>query len=225
MNTPPDGILALPNGQWVLEHDSHLSRWAEQHGQIITDPLVFKFLKPHLKDVKVVWDLGAAIGDHTRQYLDWGMQVYAFEPNPISFTCLEHNCPEAECLPYAASDKDGSLNFSLLENAGASRVTKDGEWSVEAKRLDGLGLPDPDFVKIDIEGHEVLALHGMAEMLERRKPIVFIEVNAGALDSQGFKPGHITDFFYDVGYGNKAFVYPMNCGFSSPQFDLLLLPP
>ena len=138
---PPPGILALPNGQWVLEHDSHLSRWAEEHGTIVTDPSLFRFLDPYLKNVEVVWDLGGCIGDHSRHYADLGKTVIAFEPNPVAFTCLEHNCPEVICLPYAASEKDGSLNFTILENAGASRITAQTEPMENASRLPSVCVP------------------------------------------------------------------------------------
>lgn len=221
---PPPGILALPNGQWILEQDTHLSRWAEQHGTIVTDPHLFKFLAPHIKDVKVVWDIGANIGDHTRQYLDWGKKVVAFEPNPLAFTCLEHNCPEALCLPYAASDKDGSLNFTILNNVGASRISPSGEWSVEAKKLDDLDLPAPGFAKIDVEGWEPSVLRGMERVLFEHRPIVFVEINHEALRVAGFTHGDIFGFLWKLGYRNEPVFYPPKAGLSDLQLDCLFLP-
>ena len=35
-------------------------------------------------------------------------------------------------------------------------------------------LPEPDIVKIDVEGVELDVLHGMAETIARRKPRLFV---------------------------------------------------
>ena len=223
---PPDYIKVLPNGQWVLVHDSHLSRWSEQHGTIVSDPNVHKFLRPYLTapGVDVVWDLGANIGDHTRAYLDLGKTVVAFEPNPAALVCLGHNCPEATCLRVAASDKEEMKGFQPLENVGASRIVEVGAFEVQCVRLDDMTLlPPPDFIKIDIEGWEMHALEGMKETLRAKKPAVFIEINRGALADNGFTPEHTTDFMENLGY-SRMLLYPEKADWSWPQFDALFLP-
>lgn len=227
MSLPP-GIKSLPNGQWVLEHDSHLSRWAEEHGTIVSDPYLMKWLKPKLGRCKVVWDIGANIGDHTRQYLDWGMHVIAFEPHPTAFACLEWNCLEALCLNLAASDVNGSVNFVTNENVGASRIAEDGEWSVPAVRLDDLvaqgKIRSPNFVKIDIEGHEVRALAGMRNTIEEHRPIVFCEMNRDALAANGYAPADLFKFFAEYGYGEPE-LYPPGVSREDEQFDALFHQP
>ncbi len=224
MTTPPPGIEPLPNGQWVVEGDTHLGLWAKQKGTIVTDPHVFAFLKPHLTGVKVVYDLGANIGDHTRQYLDWGMQVVAIEPHPVTFRCLEHNCPDAVCLNVAASHEAGSLPFTGLDNVGASRVHKDGEWSVPAVAMDDVpDLPPPDFVKIDIEGFEPNAITGMAGTITRHKPILFMEANRGALEANGFTVEGLIEQVRSLGY-REPILYPEGAKMDWPQFDMMFLP-
>ena len=183
---PPPGIETLPNGQWVVEGDTHLGLWAKQKGNIVTDPHVFLFLRPYLVDVEVVYDIGANIGDPTRAYLDMGKQVFAFEPHLLAARCLLNNCPEAVVYAWALSDEEGDLNFANLDNVGASRIRPDGENKVTAVRLDDLKLPPPQFVKIDVEGFEPRVLRGMKETLKKYRPIVFIEINEGALADNGF---------------------------------------
>lgn len=224
MNLPP-GIEIVPGTDfWVVEGDTHLGLWARQHGHIVTDPNLFNFLRPYVKDCKVVWDLGANIGDHTRQYLDWGMQVVAFEPHPVTFKCLEHNCPEARCINVAASNEAGSLNFKSLDNVGASRVHKDGEWQIPAVALDDIpDLPPPDFVKIDIEGFEPFALSGMEGVITRHKPIIFIEMNRGALAANGASPEGLHDAIRSLGYYNFH-LYPRRASWVWEQFDCIYLP-
>jgi FkbM family methyltransferase len=221
-------IEILPNGQWIVEGDTHLGAWAKQHGNIITDPHLFKWLKPHVENARVVYDLGANIGDHTRQYLDWGMKVVAIEPNPTAFRCLEHNCPEAECFNIAASDHKGPLGFTQIDNVGASRITAGGDIEVPAYPLDGFFAYRadllPGFVKIDVEGYEMFALRGMEKTLKMCKPIIFIEVNRGALEANGCTPEDITSFLRDyLGYTNFSY-YPVEAEWGWPQFDLLCKP-
>lgn len=218
---PPPGIEQLPNGQWVVEGDSHFAVWAKQRGNIITDPGLMRWLKPHLEGVKVAYDLGANIGDHTRAYLDMGMQVVAIEPNPLPFQCLQKNCPTARCLQVAASDTAGVATFAQSENVGASRIAPGGGMQVITVALDSLDLPDPGYVKLDVEGYEVFALRGMIETLKRCKPIIFCEVNRGALAANGHTPEDITSLLRDyLGY-TKFSYYPPNAEWSDPQFDLL----
>lgn len=217
------GIEELPNGQWVVAGDTHLGKWAKEHGSIITDPYLFRFLQPHLSEITTAWDIGANIGDHTRQYLDWGKTVVAVEPNPLAFRCLVHNCPEALCVNIAASDAEGELRFSPLDNVGASRITPDGPVAVLAKPLDTLDIPAPDFVKIDVEGWEVEALNGMLRTLRKHKPVVFIEVNRAALATNGRSPEDITEILRDLGYSDFV-PYPSGIMWTDPQFDILAKP-
>lgn len=223
MNTPPPGIEALPNGQWVVAGDTHLGLWAKQKNNIVTDPHVFLFLRPYLKDVEVVFDVGANIGDHTQAYLEACDLVYAFEPHPLSFQCLQHNCPGAHVFNIALSDEKGELSFRGLDNVGASRVRPDGGIKVEAARLDDLALPAPQFVKIDVEGFEPKVLKGMKETLRQHRPLVFIEVNAGALADNGFSAEDIRKVFDDLGYSYSKF-YPVHAQPDWPQYDLLFIP-
>lgn len=213
----------LPNGQLIIKGDTHLSAWAKTHGSIITDPSLFRWLKPRLEGVKVVWDVGAAIGDHSRQYRDWGMEVHAFEPNPLAYECLTHNCPDCECYNIAASDEVGELQFTQLDNAGASRITPNGEITVSAYPLDSMDLPAPDFVKADCEGFEMRVLRGMRETLTEYKPIVYCEINAGALAANGESYESVRGFLESLGY-TDFLTYPPNASYSDLQFDLLVKP-
>ena len=220
---PPKGIKALPNGQWVLVDDTHISRWAEKHGQIISDPNLMDFLRPHLEKVDVIWDIGAFIGDHTRFYCDLKKLVIAVEPNPLAYACLEHNCPDARCFNIAASDTKGILNFVKSPNAGASHLVDDPYGQVLAARIDDVVTTLPGYIKIDVEGWEMNALMGMENTIHEAKPIVYIEVNRGALRRAGADPQEIVDFFTGMGY-TRFDVYPAKAKWGDPQFDLLIQP-
>lgn len=220
---PPTGIKSLPNGQWVLENDTHISRWAEQHGSVISDPHLFRFLDPYLHDTNVIWDIGAFIGDHTRHYCNLGKKVVALEPNPLAFQCLQHNCPEALTINAAASDEKGTLFYGEADNAGASRIAENGNSVIEAVVLDDLILPAPDFVKVDVEGWEVNALWGMRRKLAAHKPMLYVEINRGALAGNNKTPEDVFALLEDFGY-TKQQIYPNTASYEDAQYDVLFLP-
>ncbi len=66
-------------------------------------------------------------------------------------------------LPYAATDRDGSVGFSVNQgNRGMSRIDTDGATVIDGRTILSLlaeaGIARPDAMKIDIEGHEYPAL-------------------------------------------------------------------
>lgn len=225
MTTPPTGIVVVPGTDyWVVEGDTHLGAWAKQKGDIVTDPHLFKFLGLYMADVKNVWSIGANIGDHALHYIRTGKRVVAVEPHPVTFRCLQHNVPDALCLNLAASHEAGSLNFASCENVGASRVHKDGEWSVPAVAMDDIpNLLAPDFIEIDIEGWEPNAITGMAGTITRHKPILFLEANRGALEANGFTVEGLIEQVRSLGY-REPILYPERAKLDWPQFDMLFLP-
>jgi len=222
MTTQSDEFFELlSNGQMILKEDTHLSAWAKEHNNIVTDPYLFLFLEPHLTDVNCIWDIGANIGDHTRAYLDMGKDVYAFEPNPYAFKCLCHNCPESKNYNLAASSKKGTLSFELLSNVGASRISEKGDIHVSSVQLDSLKLPKPDFIKIDIEGWEMHALSGMKKTIRKYKPKLFIEINHGALSANGHSHLDIINFISEFSYEN-VITYPIGSTYEDLQLDILV---
>lgn len=221
---PPPGITVLPNNQWVITDDTHLSLWAQQKGTIVTDPNLFRFLHPYLTDISTIWDVGANIGDHARQYLDWGKQVVAIEPNPLAFLCLSHNCPEAILVNAAASNSAGEhLRFMRLDNAGASRIHPNGDILVPTVILDWENLPTPGLIKLDVEGWELFALCGMQETIEKHRPLVFCEINRGALAANDITPDMLTSWFAERDYYTDVH-YPAKALPTDEQFDILFIP-
>lgn len=215
----PQGIEELPNGQWVVEGDTHFTVWSKTKGTIVTDPNLLEWIRPRLEGVKVVFDCGANIGDHTRWYLDQGFEVVAFEPNPVVFQCLEHNCPEATCKQVALSDVAGVALFAQLENVGASRISDQGGIQVLTVALDSLNLPAPDYVKLDVEGYEAFAVRGMSKTLTRHKPHLLVEMNRGALNANGVSPETLHEAILSFGY-SRFELYPKSAGWTWPQFDV-----
>lgn len=143
-----------------------------------------------LKTNPVVFDIGANIGDWTGSFLNKnaGGKVYAFEPVSATFAFLAQRFQgqsRVELCQAAVSDKTGSCVIrveGLLSGSNSlyrmpdekcanmetvSTIT--GDEFVAAK-----GIQEIDYIKIDVEGHELGVLHGFRKLISERR-IRFIQ--------------------------------------------------
>jgi FkbM family methyltransferase len=215
-------IRELPNGIWVVSNDTHISKWVEEHNSLKCDPYLFRWLEPLLQGCKRAWDVGANIGDHTRFYLDIGLSVCAFEPNPDAYECLKRNCWEAICKNLAASDMRGTIKMTISDNVGASYVDENGQVEVDTIPLDELeeAIWPPDFIKIDVEGFESKALAGMEKMVRAKKPKLFVEFNRSALERCCSSPKQLKEQIESYGY-TQFQIYPPHATTEDAQYDYL----
>jgi FkbM family methyltransferase len=211
----------LPNGIAVIDGDSHISRWVEEEGRLDHDQNALPLILEHIKEGDVVIDAGAFIGDHTIAYtkaVGINGYVIAFEPNPVAFQCLVHNCPNANLFNYGLGSGTRSAFLQTNENAGASYLGESGE-EVRLMCLDELNLDRLDFIKLDVEGYEVEALKGGINLINKFRPKMWIEVNRWCLDKQGSSVKELLEAVASMGYQMEP--YPEHGG---DQYDILCLP-
>jgi|SRR5579883_1140544 FkbM family methyltransferase len=146
--------------------------------------LLWRLLKPGMTFV----DLGAHIGCYTvmgATIVGETGRVYAFEPCPENADLLARNVvlngheERVRIVRKAVADTTGEAVLMVdVEDTGSSSMISQGDDStrsitVPTTSLDeffaGEGWPKVDLVKMDIEGAEIAALRGMAE-LSRRNP-------------------------------------------------------
>jgi FkbM family methyltransferase len=220
-------LTKLPNGNTIatIEGDTHIGRWAIEAGRVDHDQNMLPLLRPYIPKGGTVVDAGAFIGDHTVFYADCvgpRGQVHAFEPNADAFECLHYN---TKGLPVTLHNAGlgiapSTASIAHSDNAGASHLTEGT--SCRIITLDSLSLPRLDFFKLDVEGFEVMALRGARETIQRCRPVMLIEVNAGALARQGYEPLHIFAELHKLGYQWRN-VYAKE-PLSGDQFDILCEP-
>ncbi len=164
----------------------------------------------------VVLDIGANIGYYTlllANLVGENGQVYAFEPEPANFSILKENVRlnhyQNICLePRAASNVNQVMDlFICEENMGMHRLYSSlccsGKIAVEAVVLDDYlkeKINRLDFVKMDIEGAEFMALTGMKYLIGKYQPTLLTEFSPAALFECGVLPQHYLDLIWSMGY-------------------------
>lgn len=223
----------LPNGIAVIEGDTHISRWVEQSGRLDHDQNALPAILARIRPGDTVIDVGAFIGDHTVAYaVKTGLagMVHAFEPNPAAYECLLHNTkdrPNVHCHNYALGDMaNHAAAMHYDANAGASHLAGAASLDdpvIDIVRLDEFLLCHVNFIKIDAEGYEPKVLAGAAQTIARCRPILYVEVNEGALNRQRSSGAALLRQIAGLGY---AIEEPPHRG---PQYDVfcppLLKPP
>jgi FkbM family methyltransferase len=133
-------------------------------------------------------DVGANVGTWTSPLCQLFDEVLAFEPDERNYSQI----PTAENLTVvkaAVSDQTGETPFFVRSSSGHNSILElhpiGGEGMapvpvVEEKTVSCFSLDDAcgngaDFVKIDIEGGEVLALQGIVDVLKWSRTLFVIE--------------------------------------------------
>ena len=150
----------------------------------------------------VVWDVGANVGYYSRKFAYAAGaegRVYAFEPSPITARRLRAAVGEnvrIAIVPKAIGRAPARLRMvqGADELGATSRVVgRDSrEDALEIEVDSGDRLVDageaaaPNVVKIDVEGHELEVLQGMAELLrDTGLRAVCVEVHFQLLNERG----------------------------------------
>jgi FkbM family methyltransferase len=172
-----------------LEPWAHRARWLFGARQRIRHPELWELyleekrlpniLSMLLTKDSCCMDVGAHIGSFLSlltRFAPAGGHI-AFEPSPSKARMLRRRFPDVLVLEEAVSDTDGYANF--CENYQSSGFSKlgDGEnsYKVRTHRIDGIPIDRLDFIKLDIEGHELAALRGARETIRKLKPALMFE--------------------------------------------------
>lgn len=191
--------LATPQGnRTIIASPASSLRYLNPFA-VIRDKPLFDFCARFVKPGNRVWDLGANVGVFTfsaAAAAGPGGSVIAVEADSFSAWLLTRSCllvPDSDARPVvltvAISDRNRIDRFSvpersrasghLLQSAGSTQaggtrqvnhvVTTDLNW---LRRETG----DPDVVKIDIEGMELVALSAAPQLLTEARPVLHLEV-------------------------------------------------
>jgi FkbM family methyltransferase len=155
-----------------------------------------KFMKQFCPEKASILDVGANVGNHSI-YFDKFFDpeiIYAIEPLPKAYRLLLANVALNYChkinLDYIglALGHVETIGYPVEiyeNNLGSTRIFHEkidykGQHfePVNVVRGDSIfGDKKIDFIKMDVEGMEMVALEGLTECIEKNRPNIFIEVS------------------------------------------------
>lgn len=165
---------------------------------------------PRLPARRNVLDVGANIGVHALSFSGHFEHVHAFEPHPLTFQILAFNSRLAKNVTAhqkgASSEAFVAKAVSVPGNIGAAHIVTESGTHAESiefacDRLDAM-LPEEvkssvDFIKADVEGHELSALQGAEDILTRSSPLIAFELLRSKDPAQG---AALIGFLQERGY-------------------------
>lgn len=180
---------------------------------------------PYLDDKAVIIDVGAHCGQISKLFCKYfpNGHIYAFEPGSYAWSILSkmqlfHRYKNLTITHQGLSDKaqtqilhipikqSGSIGFGL-SSLGTHQSTYFDDMIHEEISLTTLdnfakqhGITKIDFIKIDIEGHEMHMLQGAEQILKRDKPVIYMECDDNMLISHGYQTKDIFDYLAQFDY-------------------------
>lgn len=205
IHTSEGSIAYYKNDAFILEE-------VGKSGKIFEASLVFNKLFNIIRESSVVIDGGSHAGSHTILYksINPNLEVHCFEPQLKMFELLKYNVKQNNLsnvnlhnLALANKKVRVSMGNTVLEinklfdnlsyggnqdfNLGGLGIGFGGE-EVETTSIDNLNLSKCDFIKLDLEGSESVALIGATKTIEAFKPAILFEYNHHQID----------DSYYDL---------------------------
>lgn len=155
-------------------------------------------------------DIGANVGNHSifvaKTFPD--AKVIAFEPHPDAFAVLSANVSfnrlsdRISLVNKALSDTYHTATIRTpAHNLGGSTLELDIRGKSKADYFDicGTVIGDDyldtliDFIKLDVEGHELKVLSGLSNTIKEMRPTIFVEVDERT-------DCLVQDFLFNLGY-------------------------
>jgi FkbM family methyltransferase len=152
---------------------------------------VSAWLAAQIRPGMTIFILGGHVGIHAlyaAKLLVGAGCVYVFEGWPENCEALKTNIrinprlePQIQAIASCISDHSGSIAMSAGSSDGKHHVSADS--GAEAISVPAVTLDDftaehalrPDLIVMDIEGHELAALHGGQRIIESCRPLLLLE--------------------------------------------------
>lgn len=172
------------------------------------------FISPFLQPNFNVIDVGANIGTHTVWFSKRCHQgfVHAIEPQFYIFELLNtniilNNAFNVKPFNAVCTNEHKSLKLMNLPPISAKPINygefkvHDHEHGIETRciRLDD--FQNIQFIKVDVEGHELAVLSSGETLLEKEKPLLYVEFN-----NHVGNPA-LLDYLWSLGYKTYWHVY------------------
>ena len=199
--------------------DSLIFRIAMEEGGVYERDNL-KLIQLFLKPDTTLFDVGANIGMMAVPilYSQPVLKVISVEASPNSLSYLKKTHDAAsfrerwQIIDKAVADQPGVVDFHISKSANGAldglRNTDRAEIvdtiKVECTTLDTIWKeqqqPEISFIKIDIEGADLLALRGAKDCISKCRPVILMEWNQINIKPFGFTNAALMDFVKEINY-------------------------
>jgi FkbM family methyltransferase len=162
-----------------------------------------------LSGKNVAIDIGVYEGWFSYAMSKLFLKVYSFEINGEIARNLTACTENVELVTVGCSSTcqdailyipivDGLPQFgwASLEPGNHPDASSHIEKSVQIRPLDDFDIQGVDFIKIDVEGHELEVLKGAFKTISSNMPVILVEIKDKNVDS-------VTEFLSGIGYNRK----------------------
>lgn len=132
----------------------------------------------HVTDWSVCVQAGGHFGIYPKHLSKMFGAVYTFEADSSNYKELVETCGEENniiCHNNALSSHSRFMDVVHLEGGNTGQNTVMPGSQVKAVTIDSLNLTSCGLIQLDIERHELFALMGAIETIEKFKPVIILE--------------------------------------------------
>ncbi len=169
---------------------------------IVWEEAIINKMQHHIKNKRNVIDIGAHVGTHSICYAKMITgNVYSFEAQAEIYDILKKNIEYQNIKnifiyhvaighlnDYEVTINDKAIDGQKLKNGIEYHTLNpmnyggvqlgEGSEKVIMRTIDSYNLEDIDYIKIDIEGCEELAIYGALNTIEKYRPVIIFEYRA-----------------------------------------------
>ena len=184
------------------------------------EPYMHNIFEKYINLDSIVLEGGCHIGTHTLKLASLCKHLHAFEPLPssnklLTYNLKTNNITNVSLYCEGLSDLIGKTQYAwvlefnpgcagLMNNPMPMNCSKpiDKPINVKLTTIDTLNLQKLDFIKLDIEGYELMCINGGINTIKKYKPIIILE-------SWSSNEGT-----YDINYTTNTFNILINIGYN-----------
>jgi FkbM family methyltransferase len=207
-------------------------------------------IKKYLKTDDVCIDVGAHAGAYSMPLSNIVKDghVYAFEAFPyyaevLSQTIKVLGKKNITVVNKAVTDENRLVQIAWKHGNGrwftqTTHMARIGEDLIEPLMVEGITLDTfikthvatkVRFVKIDVEGGELMVLRGASKLIEAARPICYLELYREYCRSYGYEPEEVFNIFEKMEYGsfiisNESSIKPVDRLTYEGRGDILFIP-
>lgn len=187
-NNANNEIIEIMPGKQVYILPHNILHYYKTFG--LFENILIEYCKQFCNKDSIFLDIGAHSGTYSIALAPYCNQVYAFEPQKMTYYCLcgsvaLSNLSNINCLQYGlgSTEQRGKQILNIVSVDGGSstlhaRTDVLCYEEIDMKTLDDLNLLNISFIKMDIEENEYYALLGARETLNKNNfPNILFELN------------------------------------------------